>query len=111
MPRTDRHAAAWNNLKRGAGNGDEIDVAEHAADAAADAGAGEADEFDELRLGLELDAAELDAAEIEATEARQAIAALRAREPCLPAKGASALLQSFVSTRLSRLNGLASNGR
>jgi hypothetical protein len=110
MPRTDRYAAAWNNLKRGAGNDDELDFAEHAADAAAYAGAGEADEFDALGLGLEL-ALRLDAAEIEATEARQAIAAICACGPCLPAKGASALLQSFVSTRLSRLNGLVSNGR
>jgi hypothetical protein len=110
IPRTDRCTAAWNNLKRGAGNDDEIDFAEHAADAAAYADAGKADEFDEVRLGVKL-ALSLDAAEIEATEARQAIAAMCARGPCLPVWGASALLQSFVSTRLTRLNGLVSNGR
>jgi hypothetical protein len=34
MPRTDRHAAAWDNLKRGADEVDEIDFAEHADTAA-----------------------------------------------------------------------------
>jgi len=57
-------------------------------------------------------ALEFDSAGIEATETRRAIAAMRARNHmcsrCLPVKGASALLQNFVSTRL---NGLASIGR
>jgi hypothetical protein len=82
-------------LKSGVAGVNEIGFAEQAADAARYASAGEAFEIEfefGVLLGFEIDAAR---AEIEATGPRLAIAAMYACEPCLPAGGASALLQDL----------------